>query len=206
MDEETVKPCIQDRFREWLGENYPNLIIVFSGLIAFFFAFYPGLRQEYPSFLPGFIATGLGVLMAASLTLLRTQGREKWAHNKFLRDIFIELSRNSYRLDSHGYILNTDIWDSGISSGSILVIDSKELQELSEIYYRIETNVYEAKICRQASVNFNSLPTSRARDQAEIYWKGLIKYLREREPILKKQIDDFLTKDFWDKAGVERSE
>ena len=203
--DEVAKPCIQDRFREWLGENFPNLIIVFSGLIAFSFTFHPGLRQEYPSFLPGFVATGLGVLLAASLTLLRSQGREKWAHNKFLRDIYIELNNNSDRLHSHGHILNTDIWNSGISSGSILFIDSKELEELSELYHKIETNIYEAKICRQASMNYNSIPAGPSKDQARKIWNVLSNALRDRESDLKKLIDDFLKKDFWEKAGVNKA-
>jgi len=101
--------------------------------------------------------------------------------------------------------LNTDIWDSGISSGSILVIDSKELGELSEIYHQIETNIYEAKICRQAAENYRSLPEGDAKNQAHSNWNGLSKLLHTREPDLKKQIDDFLKKEFWEKAGVRKA-
>ena len=205
MDEEE-EPCIQDRLREWWRENFPHFFIVFSGLIAFVFVFHPGLRQEYPSFLPGFVATGLGVLLAAILTLLQIRGREKWTHNKFLRDTYIELSNNSNLLDGHGNILNTDIWDSGISSGSILFIDSEELEKLSEVYHQIETNLYEAKICRQASMNYNSLPAGPSKDQARKIWNVLSNLLRKREPDLKKKIDNLLERDFWEKAGVERSE
>jgi len=141
--------------------------------------------------------------MGASLTLNRIKGQQKREHNKFLHDIYIELRKNSNLLDGHGNILNTDIWDSGISSGSILSIDSKELEELSETYHQIETNTYEAEICRQAGEHYRSLPGSLAKDQALINWNGLSLLLRKREPILRKEIGDFLDEDFWEKAGVD---
>ena len=190
--------------RKWILEIFPYFVLVGTFLLAVSFLFHPYLQQYWSSFFPDFVATVLGVLMGASLTLLGMIGRQKGAHNKFIRDTYAELKKNSNLLDSHGNILNTDIWDSGISSGSILSIDSKELGELSDLYHQIETNVYEAKICRQASLLHDSLPGGAAKIQARKHWNGLSNLLREREPKLKKRIEDFLKEDFWEKFGVEK--
>jgi len=143
--------------------------------------------------------------MGASLTLDQIKGQQKRAHNKFLRDIYIELKRNSAWLVGKGHILNTDVWDSGISSGSVLVIDSEELEELSKIYHTIETNIYEAKICRQAAESHRILPASPEKDAAYTNHVQLSQLLHTREPDIKKLIDDFLKKDFWEKAGVNKA-
>ena len=183
--------------RKWVQRNYPYLVMVCTFLLALSFLLHPYLQQYWPSFFPDFVATVLGVLMGASLTLLEIMGRQKGAHNKFLRDVFKELKKMPELLNGKGNILNTDIWNSGISSGSILVIDSKELGELSSLYQQIENNVYEAKICRQAGEFPKRLPDGLEKDSAQTHWSKLSFAMQQREEKLRNRIEAYLKEDFW---------
>ncbi len=189
--------------RKWLQEHYIYYIfgiMVLCTLIALSFAFFPELRPYWPEFLPGFAATILGVVMGASLTLLQMEGQRRELHAKFLLDVFNELNRMPELLTGRGNFLDTDIWDSGISSGSILGIDSNELGELSSLYQQIENNVYEAKICRQAGEFPKRLPKGTHQEYAQKHWSGLSDVMRRREERLRKRIETYLKKDFWDKT------
>ncbi len=68
---------------EWLKANVPWIVIFASFILALSILFIPDLRQYWPSFFPDFVATGLGITMGASLSLLIMEGRHKRAHNKF---------------------------------------------------------------------------------------------------------------------------
>lgn len=192
--------------RKWILETFPYFVMVCTFIIGLSFLYHPFLQQYWPSFFPDFVATVCGVLLGASIALLEMMGRQKGAHTKFMGDVFNELNKMPELLTGKGNILNTDIWASGISSGSILGINSKELGELSSLYQQIDNNVYEAKICRQAGEFPKRLPSGTHQEYAQKHWNKLSFAMQQREEKLRKRIEAYLKQDFWEKVGVTKKQ
>ncbi len=202
----SVRTRAQREMPEWWEENLSALIIFFTCLLAFSFFVIPGLRTFAPAFFPDFAATVLGILLSTSLAIATLQGRDRMRRRKALQSIYFELKRNSTWLVGKGYVLNTDVWDLGKSADLMQLLEPEELHEMSEVYHQIELNIYEAKLCRQAAEKSRSLPYGPEQAAALTNLNNLSNLLITREPDLKKQIDDFLERDFWKKVGIKKED
>ena len=70
----------------------------------------------------------IGVYSAFNINNVLVKIRQRDRRDRLLRDIYFELKGNSVKLVGKGYVLNTDIWDSGVSTGIIQHLDSKKLR------------------------------------------------------------------------------
>lgn len=151
-----------------------------------------------------FAAAASGVFIAFYLENKRRE-KEQREHNeirtlRLLDDIQGELKRNARHLEGKGHRMITDVWDSGISSGLIQLLDSRIMRRLSNLYHAIKGQEYEAKIARQAGEEFRSIPESEIDKSSAAYrrWLQLSEMGNVREAGLKRRIETILQEeDFW---------
>ncbi|MHA1543122.1 MAG: hypothetical protein ACTSQH_09110 [Candidatus Hodarchaeales archaeon] len=122
----------------------------------------------------------LGIKLESSKRIEERKDLDSLRRKRLLEDIHLELVENKRKLDGKGHRMNMDIWDSGISSGLIQLLDSDQLRILSDLYHKVKGNLYEAKIHRQARETSDSIPCSETErlSFALTRYRGLDKQLK----------------------------
>ena len=133
---------------------------------------------------------------------------------KFLRIVKRELEESRNLLTGDGNLLPTDMWRSGISTGSLKLISYDDQILLARVYFRIECHNYEAEKVRDVSILAASekgkpqklvkIEPVMKQSPAEfhtyselLHWQLSLR-LRESEKSLRRDIDSLLEKRIWE--------
>lgn len=150
------------------------------------------------------LATLLGVFTALHFERKHREKEQRERNDtsrlRLLEDIHGELERNAGHLEGKGHRMITDVWDSGVSSGLIQLLDSRKMRRLLKLYHAIKGQEYEARIARQAGEQFRSIPESEIDKSSTAYgrWSQLSEMGIKREANLKKRINKILNEeDVW---------
>jgi hypothetical protein len=155
--------------------------------------------MDWLQFLPPFF----GVLAAFLIQRIWSWFEDRDNKKKLLQGIKKELERCSELLVGKGNIVPTDLWKSGVSSGSLKLIPHDHKIELAEIYFKIECHNFDAEKVFELMI-LASTDKDKARpenqwifsDTQKLY-NTLSNRLVEKEAALRKEIDDLLKQDSW---------
>jgi hypothetical protein len=106
---------------------------------------------DWQSLLP-FLPPFLGVLAAFLIQRVWSWTEDRGNRKKLLQGIKKELESCSEKLIGEGNLLPTDIWKSGVSSGSLKLIPHDRKTEFAKIYFRIECHNFEAEKVRDVNI------------------------------------------------------
>jgi len=154
-----------------------------------------------------------GVLLTLMIDIARNAYEVRRNKGKFLQSVKKELEECHSLLNGEGKLLPTDMWKSGISTGSLKLISYEDQILLARVYFRIECHNYEAEKVRDVSILAASekgkpqklvkIETVMKQSPAEFYtysellhWQ-LSLQLRESEKILRSDIDSLLKRQIW---------
>lgn len=122
-------------------------IIFFTYILMVF------LPSDFPNFWTEFIAGFLGVLIGFNIERFSSSGEKKERKKDLLHKLCDELERIEKQL-GHANLLYPNIWKSAVSSGSLMLLSSKDLLKLTPICNFIEGIEYEAKRLRDVKEDF----------------------------------------------------
>lgn len=145
------------------------LVIVFFTVSIFLVLFWIGYGKDFGIEV---VATVLGVLLAFSMNAVYEENKKDDAKRTLLNDLHNELEYVKTRIypqTTTNYIIYPDIWDSAKSSGDLRLLDSKQLIELTKIYYYIKSTSYYAE--RLRDIDEESINTSDASEEFEPFTK-----------------------------------
>jgi len=154
-----------------------------------------------------------GVLLAFAVERLWKRREESKEKQKFLKSIKKELETCSSRLDGKGRLMPTDMWNYGISSGSIRLLSFETKIALAKIYTAIQFYNYEAKRVRDVSILsattkekpripvdaiYEDKPIKILMTHPEFLHTLLSDNLRKNEKGLRDSINKLLKQNIWD--------
>jgi hypothetical protein len=166
--------------------------------------------MDWESFLPPFF----GVLAAFLIQRVWSWFEDRGSRKKLLKGIKQELESCSEKLIGEGNLLPTDIWKSGVSSGSLKLIPHDLKTEFAKIYFRIECHNFEAEKVREVSIlaattqkkpkavidaelQGRKVKVETPWTYAEMLHHELSVRLRKWEEGLKRDIDKLLKQNIW---------
>jgi len=190
-DEETVKPCIQDRLRTLFSLNEEKAIILSVMVIMIIIGLFsvPPLRQYWPSFYPAVMATFLGIFLGFTLDRVLKRAQEKEIMNRILISIMKELEINVKDIetwefkDTITYFMKSQntAYDSAIGGGYFALMDSDTQHKLSVLYSNINYIEYMAdRLLFVGDKDFVKLA-----DANSFLNKKLILSIKEHEELIK---------------------
>ena len=151
LDEESVKPCIQDRLKALLS-SFTFLSFSIITVIVVIFAFVEPYKLHWDSFYPALIATFLGVFLGFTLDRMFSLAQEKGTINRIIISILNELEMNLKDLEEWNFVITqtyftrsqNSIFESAIGGGYLSLMDVETQKKLSRLYSNINFITYKS--------------------------------------------------------------